>query len=227
MPPGSIGDDTRVMVGHSLGSVVAYEALCAHPQWPVRALVTLGSPLGIRNLIFDRLVPAPRLRPTAGRVRGRGRGRVRSWVNVADEGDVVALVKDLRPLFGRGWTAAWSTTARSPTMSPLPDRGGDRRAIAAGLARLWSDVSRAQGQTAARGRRFLLTCAMTRYQHCADWDRDELAEDVARMVELFCGEFLPEEGRYEHVDVLGVSPTSGDLQDRLRDFCTEPGPAPR
>jgi len=26
---------------------------------PVRALVTLGSPLGIRNLIFDRLVPPP------------------------------------------------------------------------------------------------------------------------------------------------------------------------
>ena len=33
-----VGEDTRVVVGHSLGSVVAYEALCAHPGWPVRAL---------------------------------------------------------------------------------------------------------------------------------------------------------------------------------------------
>ena len=71
----AVGEDTRVVVGHSLGSVVAYEALCAHPEWPVRALVTLGSPLGIRNLIFDRLVPAPAAGDFgrgAGRVAGRG-----------------------------------------------------------------------------------------------------------------------------------------------------------
>jgi hypothetical protein len=41
---GCIGEDTRVLVAHSLGSVVAYELLCAHPEWPVRTLVTLGSP---------------------------------------------------------------------------------------------------------------------------------------------------------------------------------------
>jgi hypothetical protein len=63
---------------------------------------------------------------------------------------------------------------------------------------------------------------MTRYQHCPDWDRDELTEDVDRIRELLCGAFLPGEGRYEHVDVLGVSPTSGDLLDRLREFCTSP-----
>jgi pimeloyl-ACP methyl ester carboxylesterase len=94
-----VGDDARVMVGHSLGSVVAYEALCAHPEWPVRALVTLGSPLGIRNLIFDRLVPRP-VAGDSGRPLGAWPGAVESWVNVADAGDVVALVKDLRPLFG-------------------------------------------------------------------------------------------------------------------------------
>jgi pimeloyl-ACP methyl ester carboxylesterase len=96
-----VGEDTRVVVGHSLGSVVAYEALCAHPRWPVRALVTLGSPLGIRNLIFDRLVPAPVARDQGG-LRGAWPGGAQSWVNVADAGDVVALVKDLRPLFGAG-----------------------------------------------------------------------------------------------------------------------------
>ncbi len=62
-----IGPETQVVVGHSLGSVVAYEALHAlgasdtsegskdGRAHRVRALVTLGSPLGIRNLIFDRL----------------------------------------------------------------------------------------------------------------------------------------------------------------------------
>ncbi|MFE4824059.1 hypothetical protein ACFRFU_48515 [Streptomyces sp. NPDC056704] len=89
-----IAPDTRVLVAHSLGTVVAYEALCAHPEWPVRTLVTLGSPLGIRNLVFERL-----------RVPGDGKpgdwpGSVEQWTNIADEGDVVALQKDLRPLFG-------------------------------------------------------------------------------------------------------------------------------
>jgi hypothetical protein len=94
-----VDEDTRVLVGHSLGSVVAYEALCAHPAWQVRALVTLGSPLGMRNLIFDRLVPAPAA-SEPGKPAGAWPGGVQSWTNVADTGDVVALVKDLRPLFG-------------------------------------------------------------------------------------------------------------------------------
>jgi hypothetical protein len=99
----AVGDDTRVLVGHSLGSVVAYETLSANPGWPVRMLVTLGSPLGIPNLIFDRLQPAP---PPAADARpgprGRWPGPGRAWVNVADQGDVVALVKDLREAFGPG-----------------------------------------------------------------------------------------------------------------------------
>lgn len=85
---------TRVLIGHSLGSVVAYEALCANPDWSVRTFVTLGSPLGVRNVIFDRL------RPPATAGRGRWPGSVSAWTNIADPGDVVALVKDLRPRFG-------------------------------------------------------------------------------------------------------------------------------
>ncbi|MFG2349557.1 alpha/beta hydrolase family protein [Streptomyces phaeochromogenes] len=96
---GAVGADTRVLVGHSLGSVVAYEALCAHPQWPVTTFVTLGSPLGIRNLIFDRLRPPP----VAG--RGEWPGGVASWTNLCDVNDVVALVKKLGPQFDPpgGW----------------------------------------------------------------------------------------------------------------------------
>ena len=40
-----VGDDTRVVVAHSLGSVLSYIALSNHPEWPVHTLVTLGSPL--------------------------------------------------------------------------------------------------------------------------------------------------------------------------------------
>ena len=63
---------------------------------------------------------------------------------------------------------------------------------------------------------------MTHYEHCPEWDRDELTEDVKRLRNLLCGEFLPGEGRYEHVDVLGDSPTSVEVRDRLRAFCTSP-----
>ncbi|MEU0248416.1 hypothetical protein ABZ192_29675 [Streptomyces sp. NPDC006235] len=95
-----IGEDTRVVVAHSLGSVIAYEALCARPGHQVRALVTLGSPLGIPNLILHRLQPAPLL--LGGRPRGVWPGSEERlvWTNLADAGDVVALVKDLRPGFG-------------------------------------------------------------------------------------------------------------------------------
>ena len=86
--------DTRVIVGHSLGSVIAYECLCAHPEWSVKTLVTLGSPLGVRNLVFDRLRPPP----TEG--RGAWPGSVVRWFNIADEGDIVALVKQLGSYFG-------------------------------------------------------------------------------------------------------------------------------
>jgi hypothetical protein len=91
----AIGPETRVVVAHSLGSVAAYEALCAMPDHNVRALVTLGSPLGIANLVFDRLTPAP--------LQGQGHWPGPAelvWTNIADRGDVVALEKDLRPLFG-------------------------------------------------------------------------------------------------------------------------------
>ncbi|WP_206301449.1 hypothetical protein [Streptomyces sp. V2] len=103
----AVADDTRVLVGHSLGSVVAYEALCEHPEWPVRTLVTIGSPLGIPTIVFDRLTPAP------SEGRGTWPAGVRGWTNLCDRYDVVALRKRLAPLFGdvhdvavdNGWQA--------------------------------------------------------------------------------------------------------------------------
>jgi PGAP1-like protein len=84
--------NTKVIVAHSLGSIVAYEALCKHPEWNVHTLVTLGSPLGVPNLIFDRLTPAPE--------NGVGKWpNVQQWFNIADRGDIVALQKNLMPYF--------------------------------------------------------------------------------------------------------------------------------
>jgi PGAP1-like protein len=88
-----VDPDTRVLIGHSLGSVVAYEYLCHDQPASVQLLVTLGSPLGIPNLVFDKLSPAP-----ASGV-GSWPGTVAAWANVADPHDVVALRKDLAPLF--------------------------------------------------------------------------------------------------------------------------------
>ncbi|GAB1539261.1 hypothetical protein NUACC21_19270 [Scytonema sp. NUACC21] len=89
----AIDEDTRVLVGHSLGSIVCYETLCQHPEWSVKVFVTLGSPLGIKRLIFDRLDPAPQDN------LGQWPGSVEKWINIADRGDVVALEKRLNPLF--------------------------------------------------------------------------------------------------------------------------------
>jgi hypothetical protein len=90
----AIDASTCVLVGHSLGSVVAYEYLCRYSPPSVRLLVTLGSPLGIPNLVFERLTPAP--------IHGKGAwpGTAAHWVNVADANDIVAMRKRLADLFG-------------------------------------------------------------------------------------------------------------------------------
>jgi hypothetical protein len=88
-----ITGDTRVLVGHSLGSVVAYEVLCSDPDLPVRTLVTLGSPLGVRAV-------RSRLQPPVINGRGAWPSGVEHWVNIADKADPVALKKRLDPIFG-------------------------------------------------------------------------------------------------------------------------------
>lgn len=128
-----ISADTRVVVAHSLGSIVAYEALCSMPGHPVRALVTLGSPLGIPNLIFDRLRPA--VVDGVGVWPG-GAGLV--WTNIADTHDVVALVKRLDPLFGtdfthRVWDAVIDNGAKAHDSSPYLTDELTGRAITDGL----------------------------------------------------------------------------------------------
>ncbi|MET9289402.1 hypothetical protein [Nocardia beijingensis] len=96
-----ITSETRVVVAHSLGSVVAYETLCdesLHGDWDIHVLVTLGSPLGMRALVLDRLVPAPE----AGRAMWPK--PLRTWTNIADATDIVSVVRELRPAYGEGVT---------------------------------------------------------------------------------------------------------------------------
>jgi pimeloyl-ACP methyl ester carboxylesterase len=80
-----VDDDTRVIVAHSLGTVLSYMALANHPQWPVHTLVTLGSPLA-SPMIFNGLDPAP--------VDGQGLwpGSIERWVNVRAVGDKAAAI---------------------------------------------------------------------------------------------------------------------------------------
>jgi len=124
-----VSPDTAVLVGHSLGSVVAYEAACAHPDWDL-ALVTLGSPLGIRNLVFDRLRPPPE----GG--RGEFPAGAMAWTNIADTGDVVALTKRLAPLFGeRVQDLLVNNGSKAHDISPYLTAAQTGHAIAEGLAR--------------------------------------------------------------------------------------------
>jgi len=89
-----VDPETRVIIGHSLGSVVVYE--CAHAlKHPLPLLVTLGSPLGLRTIVADRLHPPPSFPPRAA-----------AWLNVANREDLVAAEPDLRPLFAQDVPAA-------------------------------------------------------------------------------------------------------------------------
>ncbi|WP_329539344.1 hypothetical protein [Streptomyces sp. NBC_01358] len=76
-----------LVVSHSLGTVVAYEALHEY-EGVVTLWVTLGSPLALGAVVLDRLVPTPASCPTT----------VASWLNFWDRDDIVA---------GRPHLAGW------------------------------------------------------------------------------------------------------------------------
>jgi pimeloyl-ACP methyl ester carboxylesterase len=88
-----MGDDTEIVVAHSLGTVVTTAALRRNPDRRIRLLVTLGSPLGApfiqRRLAADTVdgvAPWP--------------GGVERWVNVAAIGDMACVEPRLGNLWG-------------------------------------------------------------------------------------------------------------------------------
>jgi len=78
----------RVLIGHSLGSVVALEYLRGHPDHELAMVLTMGSPLALRAI--RHLLPEPGFgtEPT-------GPPNVAQWRNLRDPRDPVALAGGL------------------------------------------------------------------------------------------------------------------------------------
>lgn len=92
-----IGPETRVVVGHSLGGLIAYEALCAAGDSVAVTLVTLGPALCGPPVVFDLLDPAPRSN------QGEWPAAVRHWFNIVAHTDLTALCQEkLTARFGPG-----------------------------------------------------------------------------------------------------------------------------
>jgi pimeloyl-ACP methyl ester carboxylesterase len=86
-----LGPETRILIAHSLGSVVAWEALHYAPH-QVRLFLTIGSPLGLRRIVYPKLWPQPPVYPK----------RADRWVNVADRNDFIAAETHLESMFPGG-----------------------------------------------------------------------------------------------------------------------------
>lgn len=77
-------DGAEVVIGHSLGSVVAYETLALNPAPSVRRLLTLGSPLSL---------------PSVHRHLRARHSLAVGWINVYDHSDPVACAGGLSTLW--------------------------------------------------------------------------------------------------------------------------------
>jgi hypothetical protein len=94
---GAILPDTRVVVGHGLGALIAYEALCALSDAVSVTFVSLGAALCGPPQVFERLEPAPR------NEQGQWPAAVRRWFNVVAHSDPTAMVAPQLTLrFGPG-----------------------------------------------------------------------------------------------------------------------------
>lgn len=91
-------DEAVLLIGHSLGSVIAYDTLweLSHGVSPARGRVdlfmTIGSPLGTRFIRRS-------LRGANERGSKRYPTNVRRWVNLSARGDLTALYPRLSPAF--------------------------------------------------------------------------------------------------------------------------------
>jgi hypothetical protein len=89
--------DTKVVVGHGLGALIAYEALCALSDAVSVTFVTLGAALCGPDQVFERLEPAPR------NEQGSWPAAVRRWFNVVAHSDPTAMIApQLTARFGPG-----------------------------------------------------------------------------------------------------------------------------
>jgi hypothetical protein len=106
--------DDVVVIGHSLGSVVAYDLLQdQQPQRQVRLLGTAGSPLAF-PVVQNNLPGTNRgAKPPVPPIEPRGGGP--SWVNAYDVRDFVALVHPLGKYFADGETKIRDEVTHNPS----------------------------------------------------------------------------------------------------------------
>ncbi|MFI1763427.1 hypothetical protein ACH41H_15465 [Streptomyces sp. NPDC020800] len=90
-----------VVVSHSLGTVVAYEALHEY-EGAVPVWITVGSPLALGAVVLDRLVPRPASCPP----------NVASWLNFWDRDDLVVGRPHLADWIGPSKTGVKAVTER-------------------------------------------------------------------------------------------------------------------
>lgn len=88
-----VSADTRIVVAHSLGTIVSYRALREHPDWSIDTFVTLGSPLG-SSMVADQVLT----KDDDGFAEWPG--SVEHWVNVASVGDHACAQPRLAEVFG-------------------------------------------------------------------------------------------------------------------------------
>ena len=106
----AISAERCVVVGHSLGSVVAFRILREMGRSAnVEKFITLGSPLGL-NTIRTLITPPPLETPVG----------VKSWTNVFDPADVVSL----HPLDRTTWDVKPSIVNISDVNNHTPNRHG-------------------------------------------------------------------------------------------------------
>ena len=84
----AVTDECRVLIGHSLGSVAAFEFLRQHPQRRLDLFLTLGSPLGLQAI--RHRMPNPQFGAAEGIPPN-----VAAWVNLRDPRDPVACAGSL------------------------------------------------------------------------------------------------------------------------------------
>lgn len=113
-----IAPDCRVLVGHSLGSVIAFEYLRRHPEHYVDLFLTVGSPLGLR-MVRSGMPDASWGASTDSGVPAN----VARWVNIRDPRDPVTCAGDLH----RFWPGI---------IDRLVDNAGDAHNIARYLSKV-------------------------------------------------------------------------------------------
>jgi pimeloyl-ACP methyl ester carboxylesterase len=86
----ALGPGPTIIIAHSLGSVVAFEALHEYPG-VVPLLVTLGSPLAMRAVVWPKVRPKPPVTPE----------KVLRWLNYWDRDDIIVA----RPILESDLTA--------------------------------------------------------------------------------------------------------------------------